>query len=100
MFRMEDQVKRLAAVTGLVLLAAAEAMAQEKTGGPARRIVISIPDRKLALIADGEVLRIFPTAVGAPHSPSPNGAFTIVQRVPDPTWYYKGKVVPPGKANP
>ena len=98
--QLEDQMKKLAAVTGVMLIAAAEAFAQDKQARPARRIVVSIPDRKLAVVEDGAVVKIFPTAVGAPKSPSPKGCFTVVQRVPDPTWYSKGKVVPPGKANP
>ena len=100
MRRVEDRIKRLALVTGAVLVAAAEALAQEKQGRPARRIVISIPDRKLALLQDGKVVKIFSTAVGAPGTPSPTGSFTIVQRVVDPTWYFHGQVVKPGKANP
>jgi len=97
--KVEDQVKKLAALTGLMLLAAAEAMAQEK-GRPARRIVISIPDRKLAVVEGERVVRIFGTAVGAPKSPSPTGTFQIINHVTDPTWYTKGKVVAPGPANP
>ena len=99
MFRLEDQVKKLAAVTSVLLIAAAEAMAQEKARST-RRVVVSIPDRKLAVLEDDRVVKIFATAVGAPESPSPSGSFTIVQRLTDPTWYHKGKVVPPGKANP
>jgi lipoprotein-anchoring transpeptidase ErfK/SrfK len=38
--------------------------------------------------------------VGAPKSPSPVGSFKIVQRLAEPTWYSKGKIVPPGKACP
>jgi lipoprotein-anchoring transpeptidase ErfK/SrfK len=83
-----------------MLLAAAEALAQDRTSRPARRIVISIPDRKLALLEGDKVLRVFPTAVGAPASPSPAGSYKIVQRIADPTWYGKGKVVGPGKNNP
>jgi len=99
MLRVEEQIKKLAATAGVLLIAAAEAMAEEKTHG-ARRIVVSIPDRKLAVLEDDRVVKVFPTAVGAPKSPSPAGSFTIVQRLTDPTWYSKGKVVPPGKANP
>jgi lipoprotein-anchoring transpeptidase ErfK/SrfK len=100
MFRMEEQVKKMAALTGVMLMAAAEALAQEKSGRPARRIVVSIPDRKLAVLEDDRVVKVYATAVGAPVSPSPEGAFTIVQRLADPTWYTKGRVVPPGKSNP
>jgi lipoprotein-anchoring transpeptidase ErfK/SrfK len=100
MLAMEKQMKRLAALTGVLVVAAAEALAQEKTGRPARRIVISIPDRKLAVLEDDRVLKIYDTAVGAPTSPSPSGSFSVLNREKDPTWYYKGRVVPPGKANP
>jgi lipoprotein-anchoring transpeptidase ErfK/SrfK len=98
MFTIEDQIKKLAAVAGVLAFAAAEALAQEKQ--PARRIVVSIPDRKLAVVEDDRVVRVFDTAVGAPKSPSPAGTFSIATRLVDPTWYHQGKVVPPGKANP
>ena len=62
-----------------------------------RRLVVSISDRKLALI-ENEVVTVFPVAVGAPSSPSPTGSFTIVNRIPNPTYYKPGKVVGPGAA--
>jgi L,D-transpeptidase ErfK/SrfK len=100
MLKVEDQWKRLAAIASVVLMATAEALAQDKQARPARRIVVSIPDRKLAVLESGKVVRVFPTAVGKPSTPSPAGAYTIIQRLTDPTWYYEGKVVRPGKANP
>jgi lipoprotein-anchoring transpeptidase ErfK/SrfK len=100
MLRAEDQIQKLAALAGVMLLAAAEALAQDKAARPARRIVISISDRKLAVMESDRVVKIFPTAVGAPASPSPVGVYKIVTSIPDPTWYYKGKVVGPGKSNP
>jgi lipoprotein-anchoring transpeptidase ErfK/SrfK len=99
MYSVEEQVKKLAAITGVMLMAAAEAMAQEK-GRPARRIVVSIPDRKLAVMEDDRVVKVYQTAVGAPKSPSPTGSFEIVNHLTDPTWYTKGKIVGPGPANP
>ena len=98
--RVEDQMKKLAAVTGVVLMAAAEAMAQDRAGRPMRRVVVSIPDRKLAVIEEGRVLRVFNIAVGAPASPSPTGAYKVINHILNPTWYYKGKVVGPGPGNP
>ncbi len=89
--RMESKAIRVAA---LVLLAAARSQAQE------RRIVVSIPDCKLAVIEDGEVVKVYDTAVGAPVSPSPTGTFRIVTRLENPTYYHPGKVVGPGKDNP
>src|SRR5450755_4412791 len=100
MLRVEDQIKRLAAITSVVLMASVEALAQDQQLKPARKIVVSIPDRKLAVIEGGKVVRVFPSAVGKPSTPSPVGAFSIVQRIPDPTWYTKGKIVRPGAANP
>ncbi len=97
MLRVEDQVKKLAAFTGVLLMAAMEAMAQEKQLRPVKRIVVSLPDRKLALVQDGKVVRVYRTAVGAPKSPSPTGSFKIVEALENPTWYGKGKIVPPGK---
>jgi hypothetical protein len=40
-----------------------------------RRILVSIPDRKLAVIEHRKVARIFRVAVGAPLSPTPTGTF-------------------------
>jgi lipoprotein-anchoring transpeptidase ErfK/SrfK len=100
MLKTKEQVQKLAALTSVMLLAAAEALAQENLGPSTRRIVVSIPDRKLAVLESGRVVKIFSTAVGTPQTPSPSGSYHIVQRIADPTWYTKGKIVPPGKSNP
>ena len=92
------RIKHFHALAAL-LVAAGEALAQE-TRAVARRIVISIPDRKLALVEDGRAVRIYPVAVGAAATPSPTGSFTVAARVSHPTWYGPRKVVPPGKSNP
>jgi lipoprotein-anchoring transpeptidase ErfK/SrfK len=100
MVRAEGQIGKMAALAGAMLMAAAEALAQDNASRPARRIVVSIPDRKLAVLEGDRIVRIFETAVGAPHSPSPTGVYQIVNSIADPTWYTKGKIVPPGKCNP
>jgi lipoprotein-anchoring transpeptidase ErfK/SrfK len=100
MLKVEDQIRRLAALASVVLMATAEVLAQENQASPARRVVVSIPDHKLAVVQSGRVLKIFSTAVGAPESPSPSGVFQIVNSISDPTWYTKGKAVPPGPSNP
>jgi lipoprotein-anchoring transpeptidase ErfK/SrfK len=105
--RNQNQSKT-AAMIATVFLAAAEALAQDQqlTGSEEceesrRRIVISIADRKLAVVEDGRVIKIYPTAVGADATPSPTGVFKIANRMPNPTWYGPhGKIVSPGKANP
>ena len=98
--QIKDQIGKMAALSGAMLMAAAAALAQDNSTRPARRIVVSIPDRKLAVLEGGRIVRIFETAVGAPRSPSPTGVYEIVNSIADPTWYTKGKIVPPGKCNP
>ena len=68
--------------------------------GRKRRIVISIADRKLALVEDGKVLKSYPIAVGTRHTPSPDGDFVIINRAKDPVYRHRDKDVPPGKDNP
>jgi len=65
-----------------------------------RVVLVSVPDRKLAVIEDGKVIATFSVAVGAPASPSPAGEFQIVSRVANPTYYHPGTVIPSGKDNP
>ncbi|HZT29096.1 MAG TPA: L,D-transpeptidase [Bryobacteraceae bacterium] len=100
MYRTVQQWKRLGGVASALLVAAAGAWAQEQPAAGRRRVVVSIPDRKLALLEDGRVVRVFPIAVGARSTPSPTGSYEVVERLVNPTWYYRGKVVPPGKDNP
>ena len=80
MLKVEGQWKKLAAITSVVLMATAEALAQDKQARPARRIVVSIPDRKLAVLEAGKVVRVFPTAVGKPGTPSPAGSYRSEER--------------------
>jgi len=85
------------------LSAAAQTTPHATTAGdskPERRIVVSIPDRKLALLEGDRVVKIYNVAVGAPVSPSPNGEYRIAQRLENPTYYKPGVVIAPGKDNP
>ena len=65
-----------------------------------RVVLISLADRKLAVLEDGKVVAQFTVAVGAATSPSPTGKFQIVNRVSNPTYYHPGTVIPSGKDNP
>ena len=65
-----------------------------------RVVLVSLVDRKLAVIDNGVVIATFQVAVGAKVSPSPAGEFTIVNRVTNPTYYHGGTVIPTGKDNP
>lgn len=84
-----------AVVMGMAL--AAPAMAQNATQ---RLIVVSLEDRKLALVENGEVKKVYSVAVGKPSTPSPVGTFTIERRVVNPVYHHDGRTVQPGPNNP
>jgi lipoprotein-anchoring transpeptidase ErfK/SrfK len=65
-----------------------------------RQVIVSVPDRKLVVMQNGAVLRVFEVAVGADVSPSPSGTFEIVRRLTEPTYYHAGVVIPAGDDNP
>ncbi|MBZ5678768.1 MAG: L,D-transpeptidase [Acidobacteriia bacterium] len=90
----------LIAVLALALPAAAQKAGSAGQSRIKRTVLVSIADRKLAVLEDGNVIASFPIAVGAAVSPSPTGIFEIVNRVEKPTYYHQGVVVPPGKDNP
>jgi lipoprotein-anchoring transpeptidase ErfK/SrfK len=92
----------LTLITRASALAQAAATSKEAATEPRiqRHILVSIPDRKLAVLEGGKVIRVFPVAVGAAVSPSPTGGFQIVRRLVNPTYYHPGVVIPPGSDNP
>ncbi|HZD95243.1 MAG TPA: L,D-transpeptidase, partial [Candidatus Sulfotelmatobacter sp.] len=65
-----------------------------------RQIIISITDRKLALMEDGQLLKTYPIAVGTRGTPSPDGDFVIINHARDPIYRHGDKEVAPGKDNP
>lgn len=99
-----EEASQAAGYMLLVLLVtigkAASAQVSGLSGPPHRQVIVSIPDRKLAVVENGTVIRIFPVAVGAAPSPSPTGAFLIVNRLSNPTYYHPGVVIPAGADNP
>jgi lipoprotein-anchoring transpeptidase ErfK/SrfK len=88
----------------LALAAAIPSSAQNPVpsdgGQQCRVVLVSLVDRKLAVIDNGVVIATFQVAVGAKVSPSPTGEFTIVSRVTNPTYYHRGTVIAAGKDNP
>lgn len=67
---------------------------------PKRVVLVSIPDRRLALLEDGKVVKVYRVAVGAEASPSPSGEFEIVNRITDPTYYHPHVVIPASEESP
>ena len=89
-----------ATLPGVRVHAADAAATATSTRTTTRRVVVSLPDRKLVVLDNDRILASFDVAVGAPSTPSPIGTFTIVNRIPHPTCYRPGKVIPPGASNP
>jgi lipoprotein-anchoring transpeptidase ErfK/SrfK len=91
-----------ALLPALLLIAGPSAQAQSKTGNvtEVRRLVVSLPDRRMALLENGQVKRIYVVAVGKKSTPSPTGTFTIITRVANPSYSHDGKIVAPGAGNP
>jgi len=92
-------------VTVLILLCAMPLCAQDSAPDDEeddsnRTVLVSLVDRKLAVIEDGVVIATFQVAVGADVTPSPTGEFKVVSRVENPTYYRPGTVIPAGKNNP
>lgn len=98
--RQTKRQSKAVAVAAVLMMAIGRAQAQESPEKQGRRLVVSIPDCKLALVDNGKVVKVYQTAVGAAVSPSPTGTFQIVTRIPHPTYYHPGKVIGPSKANP
>jgi|SRR5579871_1001856 len=98
--------KKLQGIAALLVIAAVKAAAQEENhdetqdNKSTRRIVVSFPDRKLALIEGSTVIKVYDIAVGKPSTPSPAGEFQIINHIANPTWYGPDKIVGPGANNP
>ena len=90
----------LALVIFLACTAYGQTAAEAISARPKRQIIVSVPDRKLAVLENGVVQRTFEVAVGAAVSPSPTGEFEIVNRLTEPTYYHAGIVIPAGPGNP
>lgn len=116
-FIAQQRQTRLLKLAIMLAVAAAEARAQEaapiaataKLATPAaakaqqssgRRIVVDLAERKLALVEDGHIVKIYRVAVGTEQTPSPVGEFKIIHRVAEPTYYAPGVVIPAGVTNP
>jgi lipoprotein-anchoring transpeptidase ErfK/SrfK len=97
-----SQISNLTSIEKNAPLITKPSAAAGSSASPARQrqIIISIADRKLALLEDGKVLKTYPIAVGARHTPSPDGDFVVVNHAKDPTYRHGDKEIAPGNDNP
>jgi lipoprotein-anchoring transpeptidase ErfK/SrfK len=75
-----------------------QTLAQPAAGD--HQIIISIPDRQLAILENGQVLKIYAIAVGSSATPSPDGDFVVINHAKDPTYRHGDMEIGPGKDNP
>jgi lipoprotein-anchoring transpeptidase ErfK/SrfK len=59
------------------------------------RIVVSTPDRSLAVYRSGRLVRSVPVVVGKPSTPSPEGLFSIIGAWADPPSAFLGSWILP-----
>jgi lipoprotein-anchoring transpeptidase ErfK/SrfK len=83
-----------------ILMAATTEMFAAEGTTPTRRLIVNLAARKIVLVEDGKVIKMYPVAVGKHTTPTPTGAFHIASHVANPTYSHDGKVVRPGPANP
>lgn len=68
---------------------------------------INLPERRLEVVEDGETIRSYPAAIGAPSFPTPTGRYRVSTitwnpwwHPPDSRWARGEEKTPPGPANP
>src|SRR5579862_9802414 len=102
--KVANKTTKTLVVTVLILACAIPLCAQDSEPDDEddsnRTVLVSLVDRKLAVIEDGVVIATFQVAVGADVTPSQTGEFKVVSRVENPTYYHPGNVIPSGKNNP
>ena len=94
---MQSAIQHAAVKPGV---AEQQTVEQQNAAKAERVIVVSLEDRKLALLKDGKVVKTYTVAVGKPATPSPVGRFTIERRVMNPTYSHDGRTVAAGPENP
>ncbi len=61
------------------------------------RLAVSKEEKKLYWMrGDGEVLKVYPVAVGKKETQTPEGWYKIIEKVEDPPWYKEHEIIPPG----
>ena len=94
---MLHRLRRIALPAGLALISLGLIQAPVRAE---KSIEISLRDRYLTLFDNGQVVKRFPVAIGAPESPTPAGNYAITRMEEAPVYHKGGKVIAPGPENP
>jgi len=92
-------IQMMTKLAALVVVVAADACAEERRV-ETQRIVVSIPDKKLALFEGDRLVKVYDVAVGKTSTPTPEGEFRVISHLANPTYYGEHVVIAPGKNNP
>ena len=94
---MLHRLRRIALPAGLALISLGLFQSPVRAE---KSIEISLRDRYLTLFENGQVVKRFPVAIGAPESPTPAGTYAITRMEEAPVYHKGGKVIAPGPENP
>ena len=94
---MLHRLRRIALPAGLALISLGLFQAPVRAE---KSIEISLRDRYLTLFDNGQLVKRFPVAIGAPESPTPAGTYAITRMEEAPVYHKGGKVIAPGPENP
>ena len=94
---MLHRLRRIALPAGLALISLGLFQSPVRAE---KSIEISLRDRYLTLFDNGQVVKRFPVAIGAPESPTPAGNYAITRMEEAPVYHKGGKVIAPGPENP
>jgi hypothetical protein len=74
-----------------------------KMGPPPGRVddglYVSLTNHTVTLFRAGAPVSQYPCATGRADSETPEGTYTVNSKLENPTWYWKGKAIPPGPTN-
>jgi lipoprotein-anchoring transpeptidase ErfK/SrfK len=62
-------------------------------------VYVSLGKKAIFEYEGGELVRIYPCAIGKEETPSPLGTYNMYGKSEWPTWYWEGKAIPAGPEN-
>jgi lipoprotein-anchoring transpeptidase ErfK/SrfK len=102
MLRSELGYGRIVAAPGsdvIEVLVGGDAPAPAFADAPSDGVLVSKSEITLYFFEGGKITHIWPCAVGKPETPTPAGRYKVTVAMEKPTWYWRGKAIPPGPEN-
>ncbi len=86
-------------ITGVEVIVGWDAAAEGFPGAPADGVYISKAEKAIFFFEGVVLTHVWPCAIGKPDTPTPTGDFKTTVTLEKPTWYWRGKAIPPGPDN-